>query len=143
MILIGCFLFLGCTGLETRLPDIEEEISSEEPPIKNEVLRFADPEKELTALCKGSSLPNEWVTFVIGIKMDKDFDPNNNRFIGEIQFCFNGEQQTLSNSVFQDYQVVLSADSKTAYNKTNDGKEVYPKRGAYNENACIIELILI
>lgn len=93
-----------------------------------------------TSLWTGDVPLNNWVTFVIGITIDNDFNSSNNRFDGTIELWFNGVKQEFSNSNFKDYQVVLSADSKTAYHKTNDGIEVYPKWGAYNENACNLEI---
>lgn len=96
--------------------------------------------KRKTTLWTGNVALNNWVTFVVGLTIDKDFNASNDRFDGTIELWFNGEKQDFSNSNFQDYQVVLSADNTIAYHKTNDGVEVYPKWGAYNENACNIEI---
>ena len=84
---------------------------------------------------------DKWVSFVIKIKVDDSFDSTNNRYNGYVEFWFNGVQQTLSNSGFNQYKTVLDNSNKTAYHKTFDGGEVYPKWGAYNENACDIEVI--
>lgn len=84
---------------------------------------------------------DEWVTFVIKVKVDDNFDVVNNRYEGYLEFWFNGVQQTLSNLNFNEYQVVLADSDKRAYHKTFDGVEVYPKWGSYNENACNFEVI--
>ncbi|AJR04994.1 T9SS type A sorting domain-containing protein [Siansivirga zeaxanthinifaciens] len=84
---------------------------------------------------------DEWVTFVIKVKVDDNFDVVNNRYEGYLEFWFNGVQQTLSNLNFNEYQVVLADSDKRAYHKTFDGVEVYPKWGSYNENACDFEVI--
>ena len=84
---------------------------------------------------------NQWVSFVIKVKVDHTYDNTNNRYQGYVEFWFNGEQQTLSNIDFDEYQVVLANSNTRAYHRTFDGVEVYPKWGAYNENACNFEVI--
>nr|WP_224745756.1 heparin lyase I family protein [Neiella litorisoli] len=73
---------------------------------------------------------NEWVSFVVHIKVDKD------DFGGLVRFWFNGEQQELDNLQSKKYRVKLSDDHKTVYHRTNDGRFVYPKWGAYNKKSC-------
>ncbi|NER17814.1 heparin lyase I family protein [Spongiivirga citrea] len=97
--------------------------------------------KRKTIIWKKNVPQNTWVSLVFKVKVDRDFDTANNHPKGYIEFWFNDEKQTLSNSNFQDYQVSLSDDGKRAYHRTNDGKEVYPKWGSYNENACDFEII--
>lgn len=96
--------------------------------------------KRKTTLWTGNIELNNWVTFVVGLTIDKYFNSSNDRFDGTIELWFNGVKQDFSNTNFEDYQAVLSADTKIAYHKTNDGVEVYPKWGAYNENACNLEI---
>ncbi|MGB6150992.1 MAG: T9SS type A sorting domain-containing protein [Pricia sp.] len=93
-----------------------------------------------TTIWKGQVDENKWYSFVFRIKVDRDYDSGNNRYRGFIEFWFNGSKQTLTNSDFDDYQVVLSSDGKRAYHRTNDGSEVYPKWGSYNENACDFDI---
>ncbi|WP_298551420.1 heparin lyase I family protein [uncultured Algibacter sp.] len=94
-----------------------------------------------TTLWQQAIQEDTWVTFVIKVKVEDTYDGNNNRYDGYIEFWFNGEQQTLSNIDFDEYQVVLANSNTRAYHKTFDGIEVYPKWGAYNENACDFEVI--
>ncbi|WP_299223606.1 Ig-like domain-containing protein [uncultured Aquimarina sp.] len=86
--------------------------------------------KRKTTLWNKSIPENTWVSFVIKMKLSR------NKNVGYVEFWYNGEKQTLSNSGFQDYQVTLSSDKKRAYHKTFDGSVVYAKWGAYNSNAC-------
>ena len=83
-----------------------------------------------TVLWRQAVPQDTWVTLVVRIKVDKD------DFGGVVQFWFNGVQQELSNANFDKYQVNLSADKFTAYHRTNDGSEVYPKWGIYNKKSC-------
>ncbi|WP_299258440.1 Ig-like domain-containing protein [uncultured Aquimarina sp.] len=83
-----------------------------------------------TTLWNKSIPENTWVSFVVKIKMSRNKD------VGYIEFWYNGEKQTLTNSGFQDYKVTLSSDGKRAYHKTFDGTVVYPKWGSYNANSC-------
>lgn len=94
-----------------------------------------------TTLWQQAIQEDTWVTFVIKVKVEDTYDGSNNRYDGYIEFWFNGVQQTLSNIDFDEYQVVLANSSTRAYHKTFDGIEVYPKWGAYNENACDFEVI--
>ncbi len=73
---------------------------------------------------------NEWVSLVVRIKVAKADHG------GLVQFWFNGEQQTLDNLESTSYQVKLSDDKKTVLHRTNDGRFVYPKWGAYNKKSC-------
>jgi hypothetical protein len=84
---------------------------------------------------------NEWVSFVIKIKVDDSFDATNNRYNGYVEFWFNGVKQVLSNLDFNQYEAELDNANTTAYHRTFDGGEVYPKWGAYNENACDFEIV--
>ncbi|MFL1897194.1 Ig-like domain-containing protein [Aquimarina sp. 2-A2] len=86
--------------------------------------------QRMTVLWNKSVPEDTWVSFVLKIKMSRNKD------VGYVEFWYNGEKQTLTNSGFQDYKVKLSADGKRAYHKTFDGTVVYPKWGAYNANAC-------
>lgn len=83
-----------------------------------------------TTLWSKSIPENTWVSFVVGIKMSRDYN------VGYVELWYNGEKQTLSNSGFQDYMVTIASDGKRAFHKTFDGKVVYPKWGSYNANAC-------
>ena len=94
-----------------------------------------------TTLWKQAIPENQWVSFVIKVNLDSAYDNANNRYQGYVEFWFNGEQQTLSNRDFNQYQVVLANSNTRAYHRTYDGIEVYPKWGAYNENACDLEII--
>lgn len=94
-----------------------------------------------TTLWKQAIPEDKWVTFVIKLKVEDTYDTGNNRYDGYIEFWFNGVQQTLANMDFDEYQVVLANSNTRAYHKTFDGVEVYPKWGAYNENACDFEVI--
>ncbi len=94
-----------------------------------------------TTLWTRAVAENEWVSFVIKINVDDTFDTGNNRYNGSVEFWFNGVKQTLSNTSFNQYKVVLGNSNTTAYHKTFDGGEVYPKWGSYNENACDLEII--
>lgn len=71
-----------------------------------------------------------WVDIVIRIKVDKDDHG------GLVQFWFNGEQQELTNLKSKLYKVKVSDDKKTVFHRTNDGRFVYPKWGAYNKKSC-------
>ena len=93
-----------------------------------------------TSLWRKSVQQNQWVSFVIKIKVDDTFDVTNNRPNGYIEFWFNGVKQVLSNLEFNQYRAVIASNTR-AYHKTFDGGEVYPKWGSYNENACDIEII--
>ena len=86
--------------------------------------------KRRTVLWRKAVPQNEWVSIVIRIKVNKD------DFGGLVQFWFNGEQQTLDNFESKTYQVKLSEDKKTVFHRTNDGRFVYPKWGAYNKKSC-------
>ncbi len=88
----------------------------------------------LTTVWQKAVSQNEWVSFVFHIKVSRD--PT----IGFIEFWFNDVQQTLTNSNYKEYQVVLSADKKRAYHKTNDGNQVYFKWGAYGGSACNFDI---
>ena len=92
-----------------------------------------------TTLWRSAVAEDTWVSFVIRINVDDTFDNTNNRYMGYLEFWFNGEQQTLTNFDFNEYQVVLAESDTRAYHKTFDGIEVYPKWGSYNENACDLE----
>ncbi|MFD0835639.1 T9SS type A sorting domain-containing protein [Mariniflexile aquimaris] len=94
-----------------------------------------------TTLWKQAVSENQWVSFVVKVNVADSYDSVNNRYQGYIEFWFNGVQQTLSNSDFDQYQVVLANANTRAYHKTFDGIEVYPKWGAYNQNACDFEVI--
>ncbi len=94
-----------------------------------------------TTLWSTSVQENKWVSIVIKVKVDDTFDTANNRYNGYIEFWFNGVKQTLSNSGFNQYKVVLANSNTTAYHRTFDGGEVYPKWGSYNENACNLEIL--
>lgn len=83
-----------------------------------------------TVLWRKAVPQGEWVSFIVRIKVDK------NDFGGIVQFWFNGVQQALDNKQSKLYQVKLSDDKKTAFHRTNDGKFVYPKWGAYNKKSC-------
>ncbi|MEO0331630.1 MAG: heparin lyase I family protein [Bacteroidota bacterium] len=83
-----------------------------------------------TTIWERNVSPGQWVALVFRVKVSKNPD------VGFIEFWFNGSKQTLKNAGFKEYQVKLGGDKKRAYHKTNDGKEVYMKWGAYNENAC-------
>ena len=89
-----------------------------------------------TTLWERAISEDQWLSFVIKVKVDNTYDNANNRYNGYVEFWFNGEQQTLSNTGFNEYKVVLTNSNTRAYHRTNDGIEVYPKWGAYNENAC-------
>lgn len=97
--------------------------------------------KRKTRVWETSIAEDTWVSFIIKMKVDNTFDSANNRHNGYIEFWFNGIQQTLKNSNFQDYQVVLDQNDTRAYHRTNDGVQVYPKWGSYNENACNLETL--
>ncbi|WP_445732926.1 T9SS type A sorting domain-containing protein [Mariniflexile sp.] len=97
--------------------------------------------KRKTTIWESAVAENTWVSFVIKIKVDDTYDSTNNRHNGYIEFWFNGVQQTLTNTSFQDYQVVLDQNNTRAYHRTNDGVQVYAKWGAYNENACYLETL--
>ncbi|RDV27369.1 hypothetical protein DXV75_04870 [Alteromonas aestuariivivens] len=73
---------------------------------------------------------NEWVSLVVRIKVDKD------DFGGLVEFWFNGEKQPLDNLKSKLYRVKLSDDKMTVFHRTNDGRFVYPKWGAYNKKSC-------
>ncbi|WP_167607015.1 heparin lyase I family protein [Maribellus sediminis] len=73
---------------------------------------------------------DKWVTFVFHVNFSRD------ESVGFIEFWYNGEQQTLMNSNYKEYQVTLSDNNKRAYHKTNDGNQVYFKWGSYGKNAC-------
>ncbi len=77
---------------------------------------------------------DKWVTIEFHVKFSRD--PT----VGFIEFWFNGVQQTLMNSGYKEYQVVLTNDNKRAYHKTNDGNQVYFKWGAYGRNACNFDI---
>ncbi len=76
----------------------------------------------------------EWVTIVIKLKLSRD------KNVGEVEFWFNGMQQTFSNNPAKRYSINLSADKKIAYHKTFDGYVTYPKWGAYNSASCSFEV---
>ncbi len=94
-----------------------------------------------TTLWRKAIPENQWVSFVIKVKVDSAYDNTNNRYQGYIEFWFNGEQQTLSNIDFNEFKVVLENSNTRAYHRTFDGVEVYPKWGAYNQNACDFEVL--
>ncbi|WP_016957777.1 heparin lyase I family protein [Catenovulum agarivorans] len=83
-----------------------------------------------TVLWRKAIPQNEWVSFIVRIKVHKD------DFGGLVEFWFNGEKQQLDNLESKKYQVKLSGDKTTMYHRTNDGKFVYPKWGAYNKKSC-------
>ncbi|EWH10536.1 hypothetical protein DS2_07878 [Catenovulum agarivorans DS-2] len=83
-----------------------------------------------TVLWRKALPQNEWVSFIVRIKVNKD------DFGGLVEFWFNGEKQQLDNLESKKYQVKLSADKTTMYHRTDDGKFVYPKWGAYNKKSC-------
>ncbi|KMT67047.1 heparin lyase I family protein [Catenovulum maritimum] len=83
-----------------------------------------------TILWRQAIPQNQWVSFIVRIKVNK------NDHGGLVEFWFNGEKQTLANLKSQSYQVKLSDDKKTAFHRTNDGRFVYPKWGAYNKKSC-------
>lgn len=83
-----------------------------------------------TVLWRKAVPQDTWISLVVRIKVDKD------DFGGLVQFWFNGEPQILGNANFNKYQVNLSSDNYTAYHRTNDGSEVYPKWGIYNKKSC-------
>ena len=73
----------------------------------------------------------EWISIIIKMKLSRSANE------GYVEVYFNGEKQLLTNSDFDEYLVSLSKDRKRAYHRTFDGfREVYPKWGAYNSNAC-------
>ncbi|WP_157964637.1 heparin lyase I family protein [Algibacillus agarilyticus] len=86
--------------------------------------------KRRTVLWRKIVPQNKWVSLVIRIKVNKD------DFGGIVQFWFNGVQQELDNLKSKLYQVKLSDDQKTVFHRTNDGRFVYPKWGAYNKKSC-------
>lgn len=72
----------------------------------------------------------EWVSLIVRVKVDEaDYG-------GIVEFWFNGEKQTLDNLKTKRYQAKFSEDNKTLFHRTNDGKFVYPKWGAYNKKSC-------
>ena len=77
---------------------------------------------------------NEWVSIVIKLKLSRDQN------VGEVEFWFNGIQQTFTNTPAKRYSIQLSADKKIAYHKTFDGFVNYPKWGAYNSASCGFEV---
>lgn len=83
-----------------------------------------------TVLWRRAVPQNTWVTLVVRIKVEKE------NFGGLVQFWFNGQQQELSNSNFNNYRVNLSPDRLSAFHRTNDGTGVYPKWGIYNKKSC-------
>ncbi|QIA65448.1 hypothetical protein GT360_18075 [Vibrio astriarenae] len=88
------------------------------------------PSQRRTVLWRQQIPQDEWVDFVVRIKVDRaDFG-------GIVQFWYNGEQQVLENTQFKEYQVKLSDDGKIAFHRTGDGQFVYPKWGVYNRASC-------
>ncbi|MFY8328191.1 heparin lyase I family protein [Pseudoalteromonas sp. ZZD1] len=83
-----------------------------------------------TVLWRKPVAQNEWISIILRIKVDKG---NHGGFV---QFWFNGEQQELTNLESKLYQVKVSDDKKTIFHRTNDGRFVYPKWGAYNKKSC-------
>lgn len=83
-----------------------------------------------TVLWRKAVPQGEWVSIIIRIKVDADDHG------GLVQFWFNGEQQELANLESQSYKVKVSDDNKTVFHRTNDGRFVYPKWGAYNRTSC-------
>lgn len=83
-----------------------------------------------TTIWRQAVSQDQWVTFAFHVKFSRNGE------LGFIEFWYNGEQQTLTNLNYKEYQVVLSEDKKRAYHKTNDGNQVYFKWGAYGKNAC-------
>ncbi|AWB65390.1 hypothetical protein C2869_02570 [Saccharobesus litoralis] len=72
----------------------------------------------------------EWVSLIVRVKVNKD------DFGGVVQFWFNGELQQLDNLKTKLYQAKISDDKKSVFHRTNDGRFVYPKWGAYNKKSC-------
>lgn len=83
-----------------------------------------------TVLWRQAVPQNQWVSLIVRIKV------NNEDFGGLVEFWFNGEKQALDNLQSKSYQVKLSQDKKTIFHRTNDGRFVYPKWGAYNKKSC-------
>lgn len=77
---------------------------------------------------------DKWVTFAFHVKFSRS------ETVGFIEFWYNGEKQTLTNSNYKEYQVILADDNTRAYHKTNDGNQVYFKWGSYGINACEFEI---
>ncbi len=73
---------------------------------------------------------DKWVSIVIKLKLSRDQN------VGEVEFWFNGIQQTFTNTPAKRYSIQLSADKKIAFHKTFDGMVTYPKWGAYNSASC-------
>lgn len=93
--------------------------------------------KRRTIMWEESINENEWMTFVIKIKLG---DGLPNAQDGYVEFWYNGVEQELKNKSVpgftREYSVNLANENKRAYHKTFDGKEVYVKWGAYNSASC-------
>ncbi|MDU0352555.1 heparin lyase I family protein [Paraglaciecola aquimarina] len=87
-----------------------------------------------TVLWRKTVPQNEWISLVIRIKVSKA------EHGGLVQFWFNGKQQELANLRSETYQVKVSKDNKTVFHRTNDGRFVYPKWGAYNRKSCKFDI---
>ncbi|WP_394153751.1 LamG-like jellyroll fold domain-containing protein [Vibrio maritimus] len=92
------------------------------------------PSQRRAVLWRKEIPQDEWVTFVVRVKVDRQ------DFGGVVQFWYNGEIQSLENIDFNEYKVKLSEDRKTAFHRTGDGQFVYPKWGVYNKASCNYEI---
>ncbi|WP_394153758.1 heparin lyase I family protein [Vibrio maritimus] len=88
------------------------------------------PSQRRTVLWREEIPQDQWVSFVVRVKVDRE------DFGGIVQFWYNGEEQTLANTKFKQYEAKISKDGKTAFHRTGDGKFVYPKWGVYNRKSC-------